>query len=141
VQIDATLQLGGAKKVELHALTKKTLQDVLVVCEYPDVFLDELLGMPPDRDIEFMIDLVPRIGPIAKRPYRMAADELAELKKQLQELIDKGFIRPSASPWGSPILFVKKKDGSMRMCVDYRNLNVVTIKNKYLLPRIDDLLN
>jgi hypothetical protein len=141
VQIDATLQLGGAKKVELHALTKKTLQDVLVVCEYPDVFLDELLGMPPDRDIEFMIDLVPRIGPIAKRPYRMAADELAELKKQLQELIDKGFIRPSASPWGSPILFVKKKDGSMRMCVDYRNLNVVTIKNKYPLPRIDDLLN
>jgi hypothetical protein len=71
----------------------------------------------------------------------MAADELAELKKQLQELIDKGFIRPSASPWGSPILFVKKKDGSMRMCVDYRNLNVVTIKNKYPLPRIDDLLN
>jgi hypothetical protein len=141
VQIDATLQLGGAEKVEFHALTKKTLQDVLVVCEYPDVFLDELPGMPPDRDIEFMIDLVPRIGPIAKRPYRMAADELAELKKQLQELIDKGFIRPSASPWGSPVLFVKKKDGSMRMCVDYRNLNVVTIKNKYPLPCIDDLLN
>jgi hypothetical protein len=97
--------------------------------------------MPPDRDIEFVIDLVPGTGPIAKRPYRMTADELAELKKQLQELMDKGFIRPSASPWGSPVLFVKKKDGSMRMCVDYRSLNVVTIKNKYPLPCIDDLLD
>ena len=112
-----------------------------VVCEYPKVFPDELPRMPPDRDIEFMIDLVPRTGQIAKRPYRMAVDELAELKKQLQELTDKGFIRPSASPWGSPVLFVKKKDGSMRMCVDYRSLNAITIKNKYLLPCIDDWLD
>lgn len=97
--------------------------------------------MPPDRDIEFIIDLIPGTGPIVKPPYRMAADELAELKKQLKELSDKGFIRPSASPWGSPVLFVKKKDGSMRMCVDYRSLNAVTIKNKYPLPRIDDLLD
>ena len=88
-----------------------------------------------------MIDLVPGTGPIAKCPYRMAVDELAELKKQLQELTDKGFIRPSASPWGSPVLFVKKKDGSMWMCVDYRSLNAITIKNKYLLPCTDDWLD
>ena len=97
--------------------------------------------MPPDRDVEFIIDLLPGTGPIAKRPYHMSVDELAELKKQLDELISKGYIRPSASPWGSPILFVKNKDGSMRRCIDYRNLNAVTIKNKYPLPRIDDLLD
>ena len=97
--------------------------------------------MPPDRDIEFVIDLVPRISHIAKRPYRMAASELAELKKQLEELQRIGFIRPSSSPLGAPVLFVKKKDGSMRLCVDYRALNEVTIKNKYPLPRIDDLFD
>ena len=90
--------------------------------------------MPPDRDIEFVIDLVPGTAPIAKRPYRMAASELAELKKQLEELQRIGFIRPSSSPWGAPVLFVKKKDGSMRLCVDYRALNEVTIKNKYPSP-------
>jgi hypothetical protein len=141
VHIDATYRPEDAKKAELHALTEKTLQDVPVLCEYLDVFPDELLGMPPDRDIEFMIEVVPGTGLIAKRLYRMAVDDLAKLKKQLQELTDKGFIRPSASPWGSPILFVKKKDGSMRMCVDYRSLNAVTIKNKYPLPRIDDLFD
>jgi hypothetical protein len=83
------------------------------------VFLEELLGMPPDRDVEFMIDLLPGRGPIAKRTYRMSVDVLEELKKQLKELSDKGYIRPSASPWGSPVLFVKKKDGSMMMCIDY----------------------
>jgi hypothetical protein len=98
VQIDATHRLGDAEKAELHTMTEKTLQDVPVVCEYPEVFLDELPRMPPDRDIEFIIYLVPRTGPIAKRSYRMAADELVELKKQLQELTDKGFISPSASP-------------------------------------------
>ena len=97
--------------------------------------------MPPDRDIEFVIDLVPGTSPIAKRPYRMAASELAELKKQLEELQRIGFIRPSSSPWGAPVLFVKKKDGSMRLCVYYRALNEVTIKNKYPLPRIDDLFD
>ena len=97
--------------------------------------------MPPDRDIEFVIDLVPGIAPIAKRPYRMAASELAELKKQFKELQQISFIRPSSSPWGAPVLFVKKKDGSMRFCVDYRALNEVTIKNKYPLPRIDDLFD
>jgi hypothetical protein len=111
------------------------------VCEYPYVFPDDLLGMPPDRDIEFVIELQPGTAPISKRPYRMPPKELAELKIQLQELLDKGYIRPSSSPWGSPALFVKKKDGSLWMCVDYRPLNAVTIKNKYPLPRIDVLFD
>jgi hypothetical protein len=118
------------------ALEAKTVKEVPVVNEYPDVFPEELPGMPSDRDVEFVIDLLPSIGPIAKRPYRMSVDELEELKKQLKELSDKGYIRPSASPWGSPILFVKKKDGSMRMCIDYQNLNAMTVKNMYPLPRI-----
>jgi hypothetical protein len=111
------------------------------VREYPDVFPEELPGMPPDRDIEFVIDLIPGTSPIAKRPYRMAAPELAELKKQLGELQRSGFIRPSSSPWGALVLFGEKKDKSMRMCVDYHSLNEVTIKNKYPLPRIDDLFD
>jgi hypothetical protein len=98
-------------------------------------------GMPPDRDVEFVIDLLLGTGPIAKRPYRMSIDELEELKLQLKELSDKGYIRPSASPCVSSVLFVKKKDGSMRMCIDYQNLNAMTIKNKYPLPRIDHLLD
>jgi hypothetical protein len=112
------------------------LKKILVVCEYADVFPDELPGMPPDRDIEFAIELQPGTTPISKRPYRMPPDELAELKKQLQELLDKGFIHPSTSPWGCPALFMKK-DESLRLCIDYRPLNAVTIKNKYPLPRID----
>jgi hypothetical protein len=115
--------------------------EVPVVCEYADVFPDELPGMPPDRDIEFAIELQPGTTPISKRPYRMPPAELAELKKQLQELLDKGFIRPSTSPWGCPALFVKKKDESLRLCIDYRPLNAVTIKNKYPLPRIDVLFD
>jgi hypothetical protein len=125
----------------VFSMEVKSLEEVPVVNEYPDVFPEELLGMPPDRDIEFVIDLIPGTSPIAKRPYRMAASELTELKKQLEELQRIGFIRPSSSPWGAPVLFVKKKDGSMRLCVDYRALNEVTIKNKYPLPRIDDLFD
>jgi hypothetical protein len=125
----------------LCALEAKTVEEVSIVNEYPDVFPEELLDMPPDRDVEFVIDLLPGTRPIAKRPYRMSVDELEELKKQLKELSDKGYIRPSASPWGSPVLFMKKKDGSMRMCIDYWNLNAMTVKNKYPLPRIDDLLD
>jgi hypothetical protein len=117
------------------------LDEIPVLCEYLDVFPDELPGMPPDRDVKFVIELQPGTAPISKRPYRMPPKELAELKTQLQELLDKGYIRPSSSPWGCPALFVKNKDGSLRMCVDYRPLNAVTIKNKYPLPRIDVLFD
>jgi hypothetical protein len=105
------------------------------------VFPEELLGMPPDRDIEFLIELLPGTPPISKKPYRMPVNELVELKKQIAELQSKGFIRPSSSPWGAPVLFVEKKDGTQRMCVDYRSLNEVTIKNMYPLPRIEDLFD
>ena len=120
--------------------TLKT-EDISVVKEFPDVFSEDLHGLPPEREVEFTIDLVPGTGPISKAPYRMAPAELKELKEQLQDLLDQGFIRPSASPWGAPVLFVKKKDGSMRLCIDYRELNKVTIRNKYPLPRIDDLFD
>ena len=112
-----------------------------VVCEYPDVFPEELPGLPHVREVEFGIELVPGTTPISIAPYRMAPTELKELKAQLQELTDRGFARPSFSPWGAPVLFVKKKDGTMRLCIDYRQLNKVTIKNKYPLPRIDDLFD
>ncbi|TYK04587.1 ty3-gypsy retrotransposon protein [Cucumis melo var. makuwa] len=112
-----------------------------VVRDYPDVFPEELPGLPPHREIEFAIELEPGTVPISRAPYRMALTELKELKVQLQELLDKGFIRPSVSPWGAPVLFVKKKDGSMRLCIDYRELNKVPVKNRYPLPRIDDLFD
>jgi hypothetical protein len=118
-----------------YAAVATQLEDI------PDVFPDDLPGMPPDRDVEFVIELQPGTAPISKRPYRMPPKELAELKVQLQEVLDNGYIRPSSSPWGSPALFVKKKDGSLWMCVDYRPLNAVTIKNKYPLPRIDVLFD
>jgi hypothetical protein len=124
-----------------YAITDIKVKDIPVVCEYPDIFPDDLSGMPPDRDIEFIIELQPGTAPISKRPYRMPPNELAELKIQLQHLRDKGFIRQSASPWGCPALLVKKKDNSLRLCVDYRPLNAVTIKNKYPLPRIDILFD
>ncbi|KAD0280377.1 hypothetical protein E3N88_44511 [Mikania micrantha] len=101
----------------------------------------ELPGLPPEREIEFQIDLVPGAQPVAKAPYRLAPTEMKEMMTQLKELLDKGFIRPSVSPWGAPVLFVKKKDGSMRMCIDYRELNKLTVKNRYPLPRIDDLFD
>ena len=105
------------------------------------MFPEDLPGLPPDREVEFSVDLVPGTTPISKTPYRMAPVELKALKEQLQELLDKGFIRPSVSPWGAPVLFVKKKDGSLRLCIDYRELNKVTVKNKYPLPQIDDLFD
>jgi hypothetical protein len=117
------------------------LDEIPVVCEYPDVFPDELPCMPPDRDVEFVIELQPGTAPISKQPYRMPPKELAELKNQLQELLDKDYIRLGSSPWGCPALFVNKKDGSLRLCVDYIPLNAVTIKNKYPLPRIDVLFD
>jgi hypothetical protein len=107
----------------------------------PDVFMEELPGMPPDRDVEFCIELLSKTAPISKRPYRMDVKDLGELKKQIEELLEKGFIHPSSSPWGAVVLFVYKKDGSRRICVDYRSLNEVTIKNKYPLPQIKDLFD
>jgi hypothetical protein len=116
-------------------------RNIRVVRDFLDVFPEELPGMPPDREVKFAIDLLPGTAPISKRPYRMSVEELKELKKQLTELQEAGYICPSSSPWGALVLFVQKKDGSQRMCVDYRSLNDVTIKNKYLLPRIEDLFD
>ncbi|KAL0556794.1 hypothetical protein IC582_005311 [Cucumis melo] len=118
-----------------------SLSSESVVRDYPDVFPEELPGLPPHREVEFAIELEPGTVPISRAPYRMAPAELKELKVRLQELLDKGFIRPSVSPWGAPVLFVKKNDGSMRLCIDYRELNKVTVKNRYPLPRIDDLFD
>jgi hypothetical protein len=115
--------------------------NIRMVRDFPDVFPEELPGIPPDREVEFVIDLLPGTAPISKRPYRMSVEELKELKKQLTELQEAGYICPSSSPWGAPVLFVQKKDGSQRMCVDYRSLNGVTVKNKYRLPNIDDLFD
>jgi hypothetical protein len=125
----------------LHGLKFESPEHVPIVKEYPDVFPEELPGLPSNQEIEFAIDLALGTTPIAKRPYWMAATKLAELKKQLSELEQKGYVRSSSSPWGAPVLFVRKKHGSMRLCVDYRALNEVTIKNKYPLPRIDDLFD
>ena len=114
------------------------LYQLPIVSEFIDVFPKELSGLPPGREVEFVIDLVPKTTLISISLYRMAPDKLKELKAQLQELLDKGFFRPSISPWGALVLFMKKKDDSLRLCIDYRKLNKVTIKNKYPLPRIDD---
>ncbi|GKA47485.1 putative nucleotidyltransferase, ribonuclease H, partial [Tanacetum coccineum] len=116
-------------------------EEMVVVRDFPEVFLDDLSGLPPIREIEFQIELVPGAIPVVKSPYRLAPSEMEELSGQLKELQDKGFIRPSSSPWGAPVLFVKKKDGSFRMCIDYKELNKLTIKNRYPLPRIDDLFD
>ena len=139
----ATLQLylPSGSTSSVHHIVAQNLEDIPVVCEFPDVFPDDLPGMPPDRDVEFTIELQPGTAPISRRPYKMTPKELAELKIQLKELLDKGYIRPSSSPWGCPALFVKKKDQALRLCVDYRPLNAVTIKNKYPLPRIDILFD
>nr|ABA94769.1 retrotransposon protein, putative, Ty3-gypsy subclass [Oryza sativa Japonica Group] len=140
-QVRFTPNTPTASRSILTCLQVTSLESVPIVCEYPDVFPEELTRMPPDREIEFAIELAPGTAPIAKRPYRMAANELAEVKRQIEELESKGYVRPSSSPWGAPVLLVKKKDGSERMVIDYRALNEVTIKNKYPLPRIDDLFD
>ncbi|KAK9002134.1 hypothetical protein V6N11_024822 [Hibiscus sabdariffa] len=116
-------------------------RDIRTVRDFPGVFPEELHGLPPDREVEFVIETHADSVPVSISPYRMALKELKELKTQLQELLDRGFIRPSTSPWGAPVLFVKKKDESLRMCIDYRQLNKMTVKNKYPLPRIDDLFD
>ncbi|GJY15651.1 putative reverse transcriptase domain-containing protein [Tanacetum coccineum] len=120
---------------------EKRLEDIPVVREFPEVFPEDLPGLPPVCQVEFQIDLILGAAPVARAPYRLAPSEMQELSNQLQELADRGFIRPSTSPWGAPVLFVKKKDGSFRMCIDYRELNKLTVKNRYPLPRIDDLFD
>jgi hypothetical protein len=125
----------------VNSVEGKALEDIEVVNEFPDVFAEDLPGMPPDRDIEFSIELKPGTSPISKRPYRMDVKDLSELKKQIEELLSKWFICPRSSPWGAPTLFVDKKDECRRLCIDYRSLNEVTIKNKYPSPRVEDLFD
>jgi hypothetical protein len=144
--VEATkYMLNGGKSYLAYVvnttLTAPVLSEVPVVNEYPDVFPDDLPGLPPEREVEFRIELIPEARPVAKAPYRLAPTEMRELMNQLQELLEKGFIRPSVSPWGAPVLFVRKKDGTLRMCIDYRELNKLTVKNRYPLPRIDDLFD
>ncbi|GJX95275.1 putative reverse transcriptase domain-containing protein [Tanacetum coccineum] len=133
-------QVFVAQKMEKKS-DEKQLEDIPVVREFPKVFPEDLPGLPPVHQVEFQIDLIPGATPVARAPYRLAPSEMQELSNQLQELADRGFIRPSTSPWGAPVLFVKKKDRSFRMCIDYRELNKLTVKNRYPLPRIDDLFD
>jgi hypothetical protein len=135
------LPLPTSTTSTLHHTAAQNLEDILVTCEFPNIFLEDLLSMHPDQDVEFTIELQPGTAFISRLPYKMTPKELAELKIQLKELLDKGYIRSSSSPWGCLVLFVKKKDQSLRLCVDYRPLNTVTIKNKYPLPRIDILFD
>jgi hypothetical protein len=138
-----TLHLPDVPRLpaSIHTTIAKSLEEISIIQEYPDVFPDELPGMPPNRAIEFKIDLQPGMAPISKQSYRMLPNELVELKIQLQELLDKWYIRPSSSPWGCPTLFVKKKDKTLWLCINYQPLNVVTIKNNYSLPRMDLLFD
>ncbi|GJV57547.1 putative reverse transcriptase domain-containing protein [Tanacetum coccineum] len=144
---DKMLRVQGERTKEkarhlMRAKAKEQKQEEMVmVRDFPEVFSDDLLGLSPIREIKFRIELVPREIPVRKPPYLLAPSKMEELSGQLKELQDKGFIRPRSSPWGAPVLFVKKKDGSFRMCIDYRELNKLTIKNRYPLPRIDDLFD
>ncbi|GJV02797.1 putative reverse transcriptase domain-containing protein [Tanacetum coccineum] len=128
-------------KKEETEIPERRIEDVPIVRDFPEVFPEELPGLPPTRQVEFHIELIPGAAPVARAPYRLAPAKMKELAEQLKELSDKGFIRLSSSPWGVPILFVKKKDGSFRMCIDYRELNKLIMKNRYPLPRIDDLFD
>ncbi|GJZ76752.1 putative reverse transcriptase domain-containing protein [Tanacetum coccineum] len=136
-----TSQRENSGKKEEDKSEGKQIKDVPIVRDFPEVFPEDLPGLPPARPVEFQIDLIPGAAPVARAPYRLAPSKMKELSEQLQELSDKGFIRPNSSPWGAPVLFVKKKDGSFRMCIDYRELNKLTVKNRYPLPRIDDLFD
>jgi hypothetical protein len=132
---------GGCHQMAIDSKETDPLKTIKVVSEFPDVFPKDLPGMSPERKVEFAIELLPGIAPISKRAYRVSGPELVELKKQIDELSEKCYVRPSTSPWAAPVLFVEKKDGTRRMCIDYQALNEVTIKNKYPLPRIEDLFN
>jgi hypothetical protein len=133
--------LYAIQVLESTEYDKPSLEDHPKLREYRDVFSEEVPGLPPRRDIDFSIELAPGAVPMSRTPYRMSTPELVEIKLQLKEMMDKGYIWPSVSPWGAPVLFVKKKDGTLRLCIDYRQLNKVTIKNKYPLPRIDDMFD
>jgi hypothetical protein len=132
---------GVCHRVSVDGKEANLLEAIRVVSEFPDVFPENLPGMPPERKVEFAIELEPKTAPISKRAYRVFGPELVEFNKQIDELLEKGYIRPSTLPWTAPVLFVEKKDGTKRMCIDYRALNEVTIKNKYPLPRIEDLFD
>nr|GEU68553.1 putative reverse transcriptase domain-containing protein [Tanacetum cinerariifolium] len=131
----------GMDWFEKYQAEKKRLEDVPIVRDFPEVFPEDLSSLSLTRQVEFQIDLIPGVAPVARAPYRLALSEMKELSDQLKELSNKGFIRPSSSPWGASVLFVKKKDRSFQMCIDYRELNKLTIKNRYPLPRIDDLFD
>ncbi|GKE83329.1 putative reverse transcriptase domain-containing protein, partial [Tanacetum coccineum] len=138
--VEKGIQLFLAHVTEKEPSVKR-LQDVHVICDFPEVFLDDLPGPPPPRQVEFRIKLVPGAAPVASAAYRLAPSEMKKLSDQLKKLLKKGFIRPSSSPWGALVLFVKKKDGSFRMCINYRELYKLTIKNRYPLLRINDLFD
>ncbi|KAI3825371.1 hypothetical protein L1987_06854 [Smallanthus sonchifolius] len=139
--------LPSGETISIQALVaeqpseERKFDDIPIVRDYPEVFPEDLPGLPPHRHVEFQFDLAPGAAPIARAPYRLAPSELQELSTQIQDLLDKGFIRPSSSPWGAPVLFVKKKDGTFRMCIDYHEMYKVIIKNRYPLPRIDDVFD
>ncbi|GJZ22298.1 putative reverse transcriptase domain-containing protein [Tanacetum coccineum] len=135
-----TLIVEGDKVTE-NKSKEKWLEDVPMIRDFPEVFLEELPGLPPPRQVEFRIELIPRAAPVARAPYRLAPSKMKELSVQLQELLEKGFIHPSSSPWGAPVLFVKKKDGSFRTCIYYRELNKLTVMNRFPLLRINDLFD
>jgi hypothetical protein len=141
IQLSIPVAIPAKLYGQVYEAIVQEIQDISVVCEFPDVFPEDLPGLPPERDVEFVIELKPNTSPISRKSYRMPSNELAELKTQLPDLLEKGFIRPSSLPWGCPTIFVKKKDQTLRMCVDYRPLNEVTIKNKHPLPRIDILFD
>ena len=133
--------MGWLASLTLENEVRQGLSLPRLVCEFWDVFSDELPRLPLQRDVDFIIELQPRTLPISMTPHKMALVELQELKVQIQQLLDKGFIRPSTSPWGASVLFANKKDKTLRLCEDYRQLNRVTIKNQYPLPMINDLFN
>ncbi|GJZ54829.1 putative reverse transcriptase domain-containing protein, partial [Tanacetum coccineum] len=143
-RVHSTFHVSNLKKYLKETEDKsevKGLENVLTIRDFLKVFPEDLPGLPPKRQLKFQIDLVPGAAPVGCAPYRLAPSKLQELSTQLQELSNKGFIRPSYSPWGAPVLFFKKKDGSFRMCIDYCELNKLTVKNRYPLPRIDDLFD
>jgi hypothetical protein len=134
------LEEGACHHLSVDDKESNRIEAIRIVSEFPDVFPKELPGMPPERKVEFAIELIPGTAPISKRAYRVSGPELVELKKQIDELLEKGYIRRSTSPWAAPVLFVEKKDGMKRMCIDYRSLNEITIKNKYPLPELKTYL-